>query len=72
MEYLNDTFPILQTFQASSSKFSRNFEELAKCHQNIPSGQSNASNCLIYRHIVKTIINELNEEKQKLCFFNLN
>ena len=36
--------------------FSQNFEELAKCSQNMSHGQCEVSTYLVYRHILKSIV----------------
>ena len=45
--------------------FSQSFEELEKCSQNISCGQCDVSKCLVCRHILKLIVKELKEKKQK-------
>ena len=49
--------------------FSRSFEELAKCSQDVPCGQCDVSKHLAYRYILKSIVKKLNEKKQKIHFF---
>ena len=39
------------------------------CYQNIQYEQSDVSKFLVYRHILKSIVKELNEKIAKLCFF---
>ena len=46
----------------SSFLHSNSFVELAHCHQNIPCGQSNVSERLVYGHILKSIVKELDEK----------
>ena len=50
---------------------SNSFKELAKCHQDIPCGQSDVSNYLAFRHILKSIVKELNEKVAKMRFLEL-
>ena len=45
--------------------FSQSFEELAMCSQNVSCGQCDVSNYLAYRHILKSIVQELKRKKQK-------
>ena len=52
--------------------FSQSFEELAKCIQNMSCGQCEASKCLVYRHILKSIVKKLEEKKQKFSFSKLD
>ena len=49
--------------------FSQSFEELAMGSQNVSFGQSDVSKHLAYRHILKSIVQELKEKKQKEPFF---
>ena len=46
-------------------KFSQSFEELAKCSQNVSYGQCDILTTPAYRHILKSIVQELKEKKQK-------
>ena len=48
--------------------FSQSFEELAKCSQNMSGGQCDVSKRLVYRHILKSIVRELKEKRQKFHF----
>ena len=42
--------------------------ELAKCHQIIPCEQTDQSKCLMYRHILKTVVKVFSEKNSLLCF----
>ena len=62
------------SFKFSALKlFSQSYGELAKCSQNVSGGQYDVSKCLACRHILKSIVKELKEKKQKKKVFgNLN
>ena len=58
------------SFKFSAIKlFSQSFGELTRYSQNISCGQCDVSECLAYRHIVKSIVKELEEKNQKFRFF---
>ena len=82
MTYFDYTLPILQNFEKTKCAnespfkfsaiklFSQSFGELTRCSQNMSCGQSEVSKCLVYRHILKSIVKKLEEKNQKFIFFN--
>ena len=68
-QFLSKNLIELRSSFLHSKSFCQSFGELAKCHQSIPYGQCDVSKYLVYNHILKSIVKELNEKVAKIVFF---
>ena len=55
--------------KSSLEKLTNCFGELTRCSQNMSCEQCEVSKCLVYRHILKSILKKLEEKNQKFSFF---